>query len=165
MSNMRDICTESLIPIVPKSRDKLLKFMLIGILIASLALVILVGVTGFLVTAVCAFLLYHHLPKTNGEYEYVHTNDVFDVDMVICNNSRKHLCSANLDHVSLVAPADSDEVHAFGNIRETDYSGNSTQGKLYAMIYTKDGVPQKLLLRMDEKMRKSLKQWIPGKVR
>ncbi len=163
MCDMRDICTESLVPIVPKFGDKLLKFLLIGILIASLGLVVLVGVTGFLVTAVCVVFLYRHLPKTNGEYEYIHTNDVFDVDLVICNRSRKQLCSVRLEQVILVAPADSDAMTAYRYLLETDCSGNGKEN-LYAMVYTKDGKLHKLLLKLDADMSRSLKQWIPGNV-
>ncbi len=162
---MKDIYTESVIPIVPRPWDKLVKWLLIVSLGVCLILAVLFGLLGLIPMAVCAFLLYRHREKTNGEYEYVHTNDVFDVDLVICNRTRKQLCSVNLAQVALVAPADSDAVRAFGNIRETDYSGNSAQENLYAMIFTKDGAPQKLLLQMNAQMRKSLKQWVPGKVR
>ncbi len=162
---MRDICTESVVPVVPRSSDKALKFALIGSIPLSLALILFIGPFALLLTAVCAFMLYRHIQKSGSEYEYIHTNEIFDVDIVIRNQSRKQLCSVNLNQVSLVAPVDCEEMLAFSRAKVTDYSGNAAEDTLYAMVYSEDGKQHTLLLKMDEKMRNSLKQWIPAKVR
>lgn len=143
--------------------DKLLKYILLGLTGASLVLVALLGLLGILALGICAFLLYRHLQKTDGEYEYVHTNDVFDVDLVICNRSRKQRCTVNLNQVILVAPIDSEDAASYEHLPATDYSGNAGEN-LYAMIYTKDGKQRKLLLKLENAMHRSLKHWIPGKV-
>ncbi len=112
-----------------------------------------------------AAFLYRNMQKAGGEYEYVHTNSCFDVDLVIANARRKQLVSVDLEHVLLVAPADSREAEDYGSLPEQDCSGTGGEGTLYAMIYTAEGRKKKLLLRLDPKMCKSLRQWIPGKVK
>lgn len=162
---MRDICTESIVPIIPTKQDQILKFLLVGLLGVSFVVLFLIGIVGLIAAAVFAFLLYRHLPKTNGEYEYIHTNDVFDVDIVILNSRRRQLCSINLDCVSLIAPAASSEIRDLGDIKARDYSGNHAEKALYAMVYSEEGKLCKSLLRLDEEMLKSLKRWIPGRVK
>ncbi len=125
----------------------------------------MVGTIGLIAAIIFVFLLYRHLAKTNAEYEYVHTNDVFDIDLVICNSMRKQLCSINLNHVDVIAHADSQDICVYGEMKQLDYSGNAVAESLYAMVYTVNGKQQKLLLHMDQQMLKSLKQWIPNKVK
>ncbi len=78
---MRDICTESIIPIQPTAVDKLLKYILMGLTGVSLVLVAILGLAGIIALGICGWMLYRHLRKTDGEYEHVHTNDVFNVDI------------------------------------------------------------------------------------
>ncbi len=161
---MRDICTETLVAVVPTAKDRVLKFFLIALVAVSVIAVMLFGLIGIVVPALSIWLLLRQLRKTDAEYEYVHTNDVFDVDVVIRNSRRKQLFTVDLAQVALIAPADSDEVRACGKIKTTDYSGSAAGAVLYAMICAKGGKQQKLLLSLDEPMRRSLKQWIPDKV-
>ncbi len=162
---MRDICTESVIPVVPSLRDKLIKYLLIGCIVLSVVLFFMAGTIGIISAIVFVCLLYRQLAKTDAEYEYVHTNDVFDVDIVTCNSMRKQLCSINLNHVDIVAHADSQDVCVYGEMKQFDYYGDSNSEELYAMVYTVNSKQQKLLLHMDQQMLKSLKQWIPNKVK
>ncbi len=162
---MRDICTESIVTIIPGKQDVLFKYILIVLIAVSLILTMFYGIVGLIATAVFGLLLKHQLMKTDAEYEYIHTNDVFDVDMIICNNKRKQVCSVNLNNVELVAKADTDEITSYGQLIMKDCSGNHASGNAYAIIYREGGRCQKLLIQMDDQMRKSLKQWIPEKVR
>lgn len=162
---MRDICTESIIPVKPTGVDRLVKYLLIVLLVAAFALVVITGLPGMIAMGVLAFLLYRHLSKTNAEYEYVHTNDVFDVDLVTMNSRRKQLCSVDLSSVTLVARADSEAVADQGKLKRINYAGDATPNTLYAMVYGENGTQKILLLQLDERMRSSLKQWLPGKVK
>ncbi len=161
----KDIYTESVIPISATQQDKRIKYILIGLLCLSAVILLHSILIGLIAVIVCTFILYRHLSRISGEYEYVHTNDIFDVDIVICNSTRKQLCSIQLNSVDLIARADSDEISIYGQVPEKDYSGDLSSQTLYAMVYNANGRPQKLLLQLDKQMHQSLKQWMPEKVK
>lgn len=85
--------------------------------------------------------------------------------MVIRNSTRRQLCNIDLNHVDVMAKADSDEISTFGQLSETDYSGDASAQTRYAIVYTYNGKRKKLLVQLDEQMYKSLRQWMPGKVK
>ncbi len=160
---MKDICTESIVPIIPTTMDKILKILLLAVTVI-LGLLGLFGNFLFLLAAVVTgFLFYRTLGRTNAEYEYIHTNDVFDVDRVVNSARRQQLTSINLNHVILVAPEDSPELDRYQHLKETDFSGGHEDAR-YAMIVTREGKHAKLILRMTPEMHRSLKLWLPGKV-
>ncbi len=162
---MRDIYTESVVPAAQKPLHKALYYLLLVLAGLSVLGIFAIGMVFLIPAGLFGLLLYRNMQKAGGEYEYVHTNSVFDVDLVIANSRRKQLISVDLEHVLLVAPADSQEAGDYGELPELDCSGTGGEGALYAMIYTAEGRRKKLLLRLEPKMQKSLKQWIPGKVR
>ncbi len=162
---MRDIYTETLISPVPNPFQKVLRTVLIALTVVLLLLGLWLHWIFFAGAAVLAFCVYRLMQKTNMEYEYIHTNDDFDVDGVLFNSSRKHLFSVKLDQVILVAPAEDEEVASFRGIPTKNYGGGAKEEDLYAMVYTKGGQREKVLLKLDDRMLRSLKSWIPGKCR
>ncbi len=162
---MKDVYTESIIPIAPRTVDNIIKYALLTLAVASFGLFIVSPLVAVIAMAVFGFLFYRQMSKTDAEYEYIHTNDVFDVDLVTRNSSRRQLLSLQLKQVVLVAPADADEMAAYNRLKAKDYSGNGDEASVYAMVYSKNGEMQKLLLQLDEKMVRSLKQWMPSKVK
>ncbi len=162
---MKDIYTESVVPVSPTIRDKRMKYILWGLMGLSVLVFLVVPTVGLITIAVCAFFQYRHLSKMSGEYEYVHTNDIFDVDMVIRNSTRRQLCSIDLNRVEVIAKADSDEIRSLGQLPQTDYSGDADSQMQYAIVYSCSGNLKKLLVQLDEQMHRSLRQWMPGKVK
>ncbi len=162
---MRDIYTESVIPVPSGSIYRVLKYALIVLLLLSVAAAGYFGLLLLIPSAVLGWLLYRVMQKSDSEYEYVHTNDCFDVDLVIRKSGRKSLISVNLKQVLLIARADSTEMAAYKNVPATDYAGDCSREMLYEMVYTVSGTKKKLQLQLDDAMHKSLKQWIPDKVK
>ncbi len=162
---MRDIYTESVVPVKPSSRDIVLKHLLQFFLVLSFFMFVLEGLVGVIMMAAFGLLLYLNSYKIKGEYEYIHTNDIFDVDMVANNSRRKQLCSVDLSQVLLIARADSEVMTVFQHIQTTDYAGNAPAEVLYAMVYTQNGNQKKLLLQLNTEMYQSLKRWLPEKFR
>ncbi len=162
---MRDIYTESVVPVPSKPIYKVAKFILMALTALSVFAVGFAGLIFVLFAAVFGFLLYRVMQKDGGEYEYVHTNNSFDVDLVISNSRRKHLLTVDLDQVALVAKADSSEMDGYSHLPETDYSGDAQTDTLYAMVYTDTGKRKRLLLKIESNMYRSLKQWMPEKVK
>ncbi len=160
---MRDTYTETLIPANPTPAQNLLRAALMVLLAVSVIAALMMGWIFWIAAAVIGFALYRVMMKTGTEYEYVHTNEVFDVDAVIQNSRRKQMFSVTMDQILMVAPADDDEIASFGSIAAKNYAGAGDGESLYAMVYAKDGVRHKALLRLDKRMLKSLKLWIPGK--
>lgn len=162
---MRDVYTES---VVPASSNPLYRIVKVILIILAGACVFAAGYASFLFlipAALFGYLAYSVSQKAGAEYEYVHTNDCFDVDIVISNSRRKHLLSVNLDQVALIASADAPEMSPYRNLTGTNFSGNAAGEELYAMVYTEEGKRKKLLLKMEPNMLRSLKTWIPEKVK
>ncbi len=161
---MRDIYTETVVPVPSKPIYQVYKYILIGLVVLSLVAAGFIGLPVLIVTAALVWLL-RVLERSDSEYEYVHTNDCFDVDLVVHNSRRRSLLSVDLKQVLLIARADSAEMAVYKSVAEKDYSGNCSRENLYEMVYTVSGGRRKLLLQLDEAMYRSLKQWIPDKVK
>lgn len=162
---MRYAYTESIVPRTPGPKEKGMQILFLAIAVVSAIAAIFLNVILIVAALAAGFLYYRGRKNADAEYEYVHTNDIFDVDLVIGNAARKQLVSVNLEKVLLVVPADSDELESYENWKVYDYSGDAGEGQRYAMV-CKDGTRSKLLLlKLDGEMHRSLKQWIPGKVK
>lgn len=162
---MRFAYTESVVPKKFGPREKGMQTLFLVIAVVSAIGAVFLNFILIVAALAAGFLYYRGRRNADAEYEYVHTNDIFDVDLVVGNASRKQLASVNLEKVLLVAPADSDELDDYENLKVVDYSGDAGEGECYAMI-CKDGAKSRiLLLKLDPEMYKSLKHWIPGKVK
>ncbi len=162
---MRDIYTEAVVPASEKPIYKAAKFLLMGLTGISVFGFFALGTVFLIAGAIFGVLLYLVMQKSGGEYEYIHTNNCFDVDLVISNSRRKQLFTIDLEKVLLVAPVDSEAMEEYDRLPETDYSGDGGKENLYAMVCTDSGKRRKILLRLNPKMHRSLKLWMPEKVK
>ncbi len=163
---MRDIHTEMIVPIVPELADKIIKFTLKVLIVLTVILGIVVGWLCFLATVVLFFCYQWYKRKTDGEYEYCHTNDSFDIDLVIDAAKRKHLLSVDLEKVIVVAPQDSEHLACFDHVEAKDYTGNNLDAVIYEMVYTASNhKKRKIIICMNDEMLRGLKQWIPSAVK
>ena len=162
---MRYAYTESVVPRNPGPKEKRMQILFLVLTVVSAAAAIFLNFILIVAALAAGFLYYRGRKNADAEYEYVHTNDIFDVDLVIGNAARKQLVSVNLEKVLLIAPADSDALEPYKDWKVYDYSGDAGNEVCYAMV-CKDGARSKmLLLKLDDEMHRSLKQWIPGKVK
>lgn len=161
----RDICTEAVVPAAPSRKDQVLAVTFLILAIVSVVLMFVYKFIFVFLFLFCCFLACRLNQNRAREYEYIHTNDVFEVDVVFRGARRKHLKSLDLHTVLLIAPAEAAEVLAYRNVEELDFAGDLPDAAVYAMIFVQSGVKTKLLLSMTEEMKNSLKQWLPDKVR
>ncbi|MBQ7330820.1 MAG: hypothetical protein IJW94_03395 [Oscillospiraceae bacterium] len=161
---MADIYTETIVKRKPMPGGAALQ----GVLAVAAILAAMIGLyinVGLLVVAAAAGVGWY-LVRQNAyvEFEYIHTNGDLDIDKVISNASRKRVMTVNLDHVEVVAPLESQELRRYNGSKARDFSAKNPQEPPYVMVYNQGGVKALLLLQLDDKMVKSLKKWMPGKV-
>ncbi len=98
------------------------------------------------------------------DFEYIHINDSFDIDIVMGGISRRNMLSLSLSQVVLIAPWDSEELEPYEHIKAVDYSARDPYNKPYVMICVVKDQRKKVCLQLDQKMLRGLKQMIPQKV-
>ena len=98
------------------------------------------------------------------DYEYIQTNDILDIDMVMGSSTRANVLTFPLSQVLIVAPWDSEELEEFDYIKASDYSARDLRDRPYVMICVVKEQKRKLYLQLDEKMLHTLKQVIPQKL-
>ncbi len=160
---MREVYTESVVPNTPGTGMIISKYVFLALTVLSLLGSALFGLFAIAATVIFAVLFYILWQKSDSEYEYIHANQDFSVDLVIRSQKRKHLTTINLDNTVLLAPAGSGEIRQYAHAALKDYSG--AQGNVYALVCNAGGMQRLYLLSLNEKMLQSLKKWMPGKVR
>lgn len=161
---MRYAYEECVVPRIPGKGDQIKRVCFLILTVLSAICAVILSLLFAVPALIFGFLYYRERQNANCEYEYVQTNNIFDVDLVSGNASRKQLVSLDLERVILLAPKDSAELAVFRSAKEDDYSGNQ-ETNLYIMVYDAGGQKKKLILQLNEKMLGSLKQWLPGKVK
>ncbi len=162
---MRYIYTESIVRRLPKPAERVAWFMLAAAFGFSALSVYIFGIPSIIGAVVLGILFYRVHRRVDSEYEYVHTNDEFDIHLVFRGANRKELMSIRLENVVVLAPSDSRELDRFPNLKIRDFSGNHKKGSHYTMVYSDNGEKKAIGLLLDDNMRSSLKQWVPGKVK
>ncbi len=161
---MRVQYTESFIAANPTRKEVLLRN-LWGVLLAlSCILAIFASMIFFIPALVFGSLLYRSMIVTSAEYEYIHTNDDFDIDRVAFNSKRKRVISIRVEEILCIAPYHSSRAEQYVCRSENDYSANAEGENLYVIVYQRSGDLHRVLLNLDRKMLNSLRMWIPGKV-
>ncbi len=134
--------------------------------LAVVSLALALSINPIFILGVLCFSIscYRAYQNADVEYEYVHTNDVFDIDKVIRNTGRRQILSIKLDQVVIVIPAEYAAADRFSHIKEEDFSDGISADWLYFMICMVNGKQRKLKLQLDRDMLQSLRQWIPEKI-
>ena len=98
------------------------------------------------------------------DYEYIQTDDILDIDMVIGSSRRANVMTFPLSQVIVVAPWDSEVLEEYDYIKPTDYSARDLRDRPYVMICVVKDQKRRLYLQLNDKMLHTLKQVIPQKV-
>ena len=160
---MKDLCTESVVAKKSMPGAQLLFGTLV--FLAAISLISAGAHLLFLVfAALFGFLAFKVWSNTDVEYEYIHTNNIFDIDKVMHSSRRKSLLSLDLNQVVVIAHVDSDELAPHLRLEKLDYSGNSDEENKYGIVCVVRGKKKLVLIHMEPKMLKSLKMQIPSKV-
>ena len=118
-----------------------------------------------LIPAVILWIVYLFAKRLlEFDFEYIQTNDILDIDMVMGGFSRRNMMTFSLSQVLIVAPWDADELEEFEHIKPVDYSARDPRNRPYVVVCVVREQRKKLYLQLDDKMLHSLKQVIPQKV-
>lgn len=161
---MREIHTETVVPVREKTGSKIFRFALIlpaTLLLAMGLYFSLVFLAAGFILCIPIYILFH---RADSEYEYIHDSDEFHVDVVIRNSKRKRKLTVNLNNVLVVARPDAPEMRPYSQLQETDYSGGYSEDDLYAMAFTAQSKRQVIYLSLNQKALQGLRQCIPSKV-
>ncbi len=159
---MRDLYTESIVKNTPSTGLIITKYLSLVLVFFSFISTPVCGIYAWIAVALFVILYFWALQKTDSEYEYIHTNQTFDIDLVIRKKKRKQLTTIDLGKVIVLAPIGHAELECYSKIPVIDYSGK--QGNRYAMVVGVAGTQKALLLSLDGEMCQSLKKAIPSKV-
>lgn len=168
---MKSAYAESVVPMTKSIGFRILKGVLITLLVIcglfasmflSRSLLIVLAILA--VAAVFGFFLLKVLRKTDSEYEYIHQDDTFLIDIVICNSRRKSLRSVTLDDVVLLAPEGHPSLDKYKHLHRRSFAGCAAAGERYAMVSMSPKYEQILLLSLNAKMLESLKTVLKKRV-
>ncbi len=98
------------------------------------------------------------------DFEYIQTNDVMDIDLIMGGFSRRNMLTFPLSQVLIVAPWDHEELEPYEDIKAVDYSLRDPRNRPYVMVCLIKEEKKKLYLQLNDKMLHSLKLVIPEKV-
>nr|WP_296009612.1 DUF6106 family protein [uncultured Blautia sp.] len=163
---MNDSYSELLIKKEQTAKDKIIKFLLLG-LIAVTAVIGFVFIFAWIATLILGVVAYFILPNLDLEYEYVYVNGELDVDKIMSKSKRKRLKSFDLAKLELMAPVNShrmDYQNHNTNLKVLDYSSGNKNHKVYAMIIPDEKEVNKVLIEPDRELLDNIKKTCPRKV-
>lgn len=163
---MNDSYSELLVKKEQSAKDKIIKFLLIG-LIAVTAVVGLVFIFAWIGTLILGVAAYFVLPNLDLEYEYVFVNGELDVDKIMAKSKRKRLKSFDLAKLEIMAPVNShrmDYQNHNSKLKVVDFSSGNKNHKVFAMIIPDEKEVCKVLLEPDRELLENIKKTCPRKV-
>lgn len=148
-------------------KDNLLKFLLVGGMIAFFVLGFLTFNMWFIILGLVMLLLgYFFLPKLAVEYEYVFCDGQLDFDKISGGAKRKTMLRVDFEKLVVIAPKNS---HALDGYRHNgvvvkDFSSLSDDAKVYGMVVTGGEQQTMIYFEPSEKMLAAMKQKAPRKI-
>lgn len=142
-------------------------FLLIMILMSSG--VNIASSIGLLLIAGVWYGAYILMNSRNIEYEYILTNNYFDVDKIMAKKGRKRILSIDFSEASTVANIkDNDHNHAYRNnngaVKIMDLTGNKLVGDVYFIDTQVEGERKLILFQPTSKMLDSIRKSNPRNV-
>ncbi len=187
---MTDVFMEYL---VAKKKDKKDKLMIAGVIagavIVSCVLLILIFAVGLavaaggqsnmvsqmmfsvglLLIAFAWYLVYLFAGTRNIEYEYILTNNDFDIDKVMSKKGRKHLVSFDIREATCIASVNDDENNGDyknrpENVKLLDYSAHNSNAETFFADVTVEGERNIILFQPTMKMVEAMWKFNPRAV-
>lgn len=162
---MNDLYTELLVKRKTSVMLKILKVVLL-VLTAITAVVALFSMNLFIIIAAFVFAIAYVLVSQSAgvEFEYLQVNSEIDIDKISNKNKRKRLMTIDLKSVEVAAPLGSHALDSYQRLKVVDCSANDPSQKPYVLICKVDKEMKQVLLQLDQKMVKSLKECMPRKL-
>ena len=163
---MNDSYSELLVNKEQTGKDKVIKFLLIG-LIAATAVVGVILPLVWILTLGLGIAAYFILPNLDLEYEYVYVNGELDIDKIMAKSKRKRVQSFDLAKMEIMAPVNShrmDYQNHNTKLKVLDFSSGNKEHKVYAMIIPDEKEICKVLLEPDQTLIENIQKSCPRKV-
>ncbi len=99
---MGDIFKEQLVKVTTRTKDKILKAVLISAIIIEIVLILVSSIFIVIVLAALIAGQFHLLNCINKEYEYILTNNELDIDVIYNRQRRKKVTTIDLKNISIM---------------------------------------------------------------
>ena len=100
----------------------------------------------------------------NLEYEYLFVNGDLDIDKIMNKSKRKRVFSMNVADMEVLAPVNAGELMQFQRAKVSDYTSNTGNADVYAMVVLEKGVHRKILFEPNEEIVEGFYMMAPRKV-
>lgn len=163
---MNDSYSELLVKKEQTGKDKVIKFLLIGVIVATAVVGVIIPLV-WVLTLGLGIAAYFILPNLDLEYEYVYVNGELDIDKIMAKSKRKRVQSFDLAKMEIMAPVNShrmDYQNHNTKLKVLDFSSGNKEHKVYAMIIPDEKEICKVLLETDQTLLENIQKSCPRKV-
>lgn len=161
---MSDFYTEQLIKKRTDGKDIMKKTVLIALTVISFFAAFLFPLLMLLpvIMIVVDVFLFR---KLDVEYEYIYINGDLDIDKIMHKEKRKHMFSANVKDMEILAPENAFQLKDFRESKFYDYSsGNPESQNRYILVISRSGEITKVLFEPKEELIEGVYLLAPRKV-
>ncbi|MCC8136744.1 MAG: DUF6106 family protein [Clostridiales bacterium] len=122
----------------------------------------------FLIGALAFLLLSIFVgPKMEVEYEYLYVNGELDIDAIYSKQKRKRICSYDMEHLEVLAPAKSHALDSYLNrqgAKYDDYSSGKAPEKSYILVFNEVKGQKMIEVELDDAIIADIRRIAPRKV-
>ena len=156
--------TEQLVKKKTTAKETAIKVGLIALTVLSL-LLFYAHTLFALLFIVLVFVDYYVLRRMDVEYEYTYFDGGLDVAKIMNKRFRKELFTTDIkEDMEMIAPSDHADLKCYQVEEKLDYSSQMPEHKTYTMVTKYKGQKVKVIFEPNEKMLKSMRDVVPGKV-
>lgn len=158
---IQDSSYEQLVAVKRTAKDKILPILLVIFLVLFFFLgVLFIGMMAPLIALLFGIGLYFlYFSKLNVEYEYLFVNTSIDIDVIYNQKKRKPVMSLSLRDAEVICPKTSNTFKNYKNAEICDFSTQTDDKNVYAIIINADGKQKCVLLEPDQTSLAHLKNW------
>ncbi len=160
---MSDFYTEQLIKKKTTGKDIMIKIAMIALTVLS-ALVVFIFPMGIILPVALIVIDVFVFRGLNLEYEYLFVNGDLDIDKIMNKSKRKRVFSMNVADMEVLAPVNAGELMQFQRAKVSDYTSNTGNADVYAMVVLEKGVHRKILFEPNEEIVEGFYMMAPRKV-
>jgi hypothetical protein len=163
--DMSDLFKEKLISVQPTMKNRFIKVFFVMLTILMFFFGIMLH-PAFLLAGFALILLDIWLiPRQSVEYEYSYVNGVLDIDRIFSKQTRKKGASYDLSEAEVIAPAGSDHLSDFRNVKVVDYTSGAPEDEknAWAFVISSKQERQKVLISPTEDMLKDMRMRAPSR--
>ncbi len=160
---MSDFYTEQLIKKRATAKDMMIKIGLLALTVLSV-LILFIFPMGIIAPVVMIAADVFVFRRLDLEYEYLFVNGELDIDKIMNKAKRKKVFSMSVTDMELLAPINAGELMQFQRAKVFDYTSNTGNANVYAMVVLENGVHKKILFEPNEEIVEGFYMMAPRKV-